>query len=119
LVENLSRRWWSLAILLAAPVLLLIMQTFGSAATDAEFHPLFDVPDNLYPAIIRIVVLLSVISPVTSAAALVVAIRLSRTLPVRVPLLVICAAFAATSWAGCAWTFSGHPTWTTGYSGRR
>jgi len=97
--------------------LLLIVQGFGIGATDSQLRPIFNVPRPFYWPFVITGIVLSIVSPILRTAALAVAIKRSASLPGRVSLLVICVLLMATSWFGCLWTFSGHPTWTQGYAG--
>ena len=106
------------AVLLIPSARLLIVQGFGIAATDDQLRPIFNVPSPLQWPLVGAGIFLSIVSPVTSTAALFAAIKGSASLPLPFLLLLICGLFFATSWFGCLWTFSGHQTWTQGYGAR-
>ena len=110
-------------LLLIPAVLLLIMQGFGIEATDKNYQPIFNFPHVLYWPTILFVIGLSAIAPFASIAAIWVAVkgRASQTrsgVAVLWALVLVGSVCFGTSFIGCAWTFSGHPTWGDGYAGR-
>ncbi len=113
-----KRKRLGILMLLAPAVLLLGIQGLGSVAIDEAQRPVFDFPAALSLPMAVVGVTLSVISPMTSmvAAVLVYGWAASRG---RHLLLLLCVLLVASSSVGCAWTFSGHPTWLLGYSHAR
>jgi hypothetical protein len=106
-------------ILLLPSLLLLVIELFGAAATDNDSRPIFPALGRFYWWFVGSGMLLSAVAPITSAAALAVALRRRPPLPKRVKLLLVtvCTAFVSASCLGCVWTFLSHPTWTQGFSG--
>jgi hypothetical protein len=101
-------------------VFLFLIELFGAVAVDPMSRPLFPALGEFYSWFVGSGIILSVVAPITSMAALVKVLsqRNHWNGLVLIPLLTACVLSVAISVLGCAWTFLAHPTWTQGYSGR-